>query len=308
MGSGSARGWSHIGVIRALEEARIPIDCIAGTSIGSLVGAFYITGELDFLEHFARETDWKTIFSHLDFLFPYNGLLSGKKVYKLIDDQIKIKNIEEARIPFCAIACDLETGEEIRITKGNIVDAVRGSISIPGIFIPFKKDKRSLVDGGLVNPVPINVAREMGADIVIAVDLNHGIIKKKGPSIVKKYIEKKITSREKEEDRETKRNFIMKTLKNTYKDVERTAFSRIKNWITTGNDPNIFDVIGNSINIMENQITRNNMKIHKPDILIQPAVSHLKIFDFHRAGPTIEEGYNSASALITRIRQTINEK
>ena len=161
LGSGSARGWAHIGVIDALLKENIPIDYIAGTSIGAFVGAFYAVGEFDYLKEFAQKLDWKEVISFFDVRFPSKGFLDGSRINELISKQMQNKNIEETLIPFITVATNLETGKEVLFTKGNIVDAVRASISIPGVFTPVKQNGHYLVDGGVVNPLPVDVVRNM---------------------------------------------------------------------------------------------------------------------------------------------------
>ncbi len=153
LGSGSARGWAHIGVIRALTEAGIHVDYIAGTSIGALVGAVYASGGIGTLENVVLQFDWKQIAYFFDVVLPKSGLLDGKKVSAFIRRHVKEINIEELAIPFCAVATDLGTGNEVILKQGDIIEAVRASISVPGIFTPVKKNGTILVDGGLVNPV-----------------------------------------------------------------------------------------------------------------------------------------------------------
>lgn len=180
LGSGSARGWAHMGVIKALTEADIRVDYVAGTSIGAVVGAVYASGKIGALEDVALQLDWRQIVSFLDVVFPKSGLIDGKKIADFVRTHVTPKNIEDLTLPFCAISTDLETGSEVVIRKGDVIEAVRASISIPGIFTPVRRNGMILVDGGLVDPVPVRVVREMGADFVIAVDLNHDIIVKKG--------------------------------------------------------------------------------------------------------------------------------
>ena len=179
LGSGSARGWAHIGVIRALADAGIEIKCVAGTSIGSLVGAAFALNKVDVLEEFARQLDWKQIVSFLDVTFPKSGLIDGKRITDFFRSHVQDVNIEEMSLRYCAVATDLVTGTEAVLNQGDLIEAIRASISIPGIFAPVKKDDGFLVDGGLVNPVPVSVARNMGADYVIAVNLNHDIVNKR---------------------------------------------------------------------------------------------------------------------------------
>jgi len=179
LGSGSARGWAHIGVIRALADAGIEVKCIAGTSIGSLVGAAFALNKIDVLEAFARQLDWKQIVFFLDVAFPRSGLIDGEKITDFLCGYVQEINIEELPLRCCAVATVLTTGREVILNKGNLIETIRASISVPGIFTPVKKNGSFLVDGGLVNPVPVSAARNMGADYVIAVDLNHDIFDKR---------------------------------------------------------------------------------------------------------------------------------
>lgn len=180
LGSGSARGWAHIGVIKALTEAGIHVDYVAGTSVGAVVGAVYASGRIDSFKDVVLQLDWKKIAFFLDVVFPKSGLIDGNRIAEFIRSHVGEKNIEDLSLPFCAVSTDLATGNEVIIKDGDIIEAVRASISVPGVFTPVRKKGSILVDGGLVNPVPVSVVREMGADLVIAVDLNHDIIGKKG--------------------------------------------------------------------------------------------------------------------------------
>jgi NTE family protein len=186
LGSGSARGFSHIGILRVFEEAQIPIDCIAGTSIGAIVGAFYAAGVLGRYEEFLHQLDWKeTLNFMLDPLLPVSGLLSGKKLERLFTSLLEERNIEDFALPFAAVAADVVTGEEIVLHRGNAVKAIRASMSIPGIFTPVYLEERFLVDGGIVSPVPVQAARQLGADVVIAVNLAAEMTKRTHISTVK---------------------------------------------------------------------------------------------------------------------------
>ncbi|MDY6851749.1 MAG: patatin-like phospholipase family protein [Thermodesulfobacteriota bacterium] len=300
LGSGSARGWAHIGVIRALAEAGIRVDYIAGSSIGAVVGAVFASGNTDALEDVVLQLDWRQITYFFDVILPKSGLIDGKKISTFIRNHVKGINIEELSIPFCAISTDLATGDEVAIRDGDIIEAVRASISVPGIFTPVKKNGAVLVDGGLVNPVPVSVAREMGADFVIAVDLNHDIVGRKGfrrtsapgPGV---------TSLEKENTQRAKKNKILEVLNNKLASVDFSALSQIKQWMGTEPLPNIFEVLVSSINIMETQITVTKLKTDPPDLLIQPKLGHIKFLEFNRAKEAIAEGYNETKAQLERI-------
>ncbi|WAA10614.1 patatin-like phospholipase family protein [Fervidibacillus albus] len=169
LGAGGARGLAHIGVLKVLEREKIPISMIAGSSIGALVASFYAAGQrLDQLEKFSVAFRRKYF---LDFTVPKLGWIAGNRIKDLIRMFTYNKNIEDLKIPIAIVTTDIETGERIVFRKGSIADAVRASIAIPGIFTPERIDGRMLVDGGVVDRVPISVVKEMGADIVIAVDV-----------------------------------------------------------------------------------------------------------------------------------------
>ena len=170
LGSGGARGFAHLGVIKVLVENNIPIDYIAGSSMGSLVACFYGAG-IDIESLYKLSTAFKRKY-YLDFTVPKMGFIAGKRVKELIRIFTKGKNLEELMIPVSVVATDLLSGEKVVFKEGPIDDAVRASISIPGIFVPEKVNGRLLIDGGVVDRIPVSVVKEMGADIVIAVDVS----------------------------------------------------------------------------------------------------------------------------------------
>lgn len=170
LGSGGARGFAHLGVIKVLVESGVPIDYIAGSSMGSLVACFYGAG-IEMNRLYKLSTAFKRKY-YLDFTVPKMGFIAGKRVKELIRVFTKGKRLEELMIPVSVVATDLMTGEKVVFQEGPIADAVRASISIPGIFVPEKQNGRLLVDGGVVDRVPVSVVKEMGADIVIAVDVS----------------------------------------------------------------------------------------------------------------------------------------
>ncbi len=170
LGSGGARGFAHLGIIKVLDENKIPIDYIAGSSMGSLVACFYASG-LDLKRIYKLAASFKRKY-YLDFTVPKMGFIAGKRIKEFIRLFTKGKRLEELNIPVSVVATDLTKGEKVVFTEGSIAEAVRSSISIPGIFVPEKKDGRILVDGGVIDRVPVSVVKEMGADIVIAVDVS----------------------------------------------------------------------------------------------------------------------------------------
>ncbi|WP_335870499.1 patatin-like phospholipase family protein [Bacillus sp. 2205SS5-2] len=171
LGSGGARGFAHLGVLKVLKDHHIPIDYIAGSSMGALVGAFYATGH-QMEDLYKLSTAFKRKY-FLDFTVPKMGFISGKRIKEFIHLFTHQKNLEDLSIPVSVVATDLTHGKKVIFTEGSIAEAVRASISIPGIFVPEKKDGRILVDGGVIDRVPVSVVKEMGADIVIAVDVSH---------------------------------------------------------------------------------------------------------------------------------------
>src|SRR5688572_10617640 len=173
LGSGSARGWAHIGVVRALEERGIKPDLVCGTSVGALVGAAYAAGELDRLEEWVTGLAWTTVVRLMDLTWR-GGLIRGTRLFNLFGTIFADREIDDLPIPYGVIATELESGRELWLRHGKLLDAVRASCAMPGLFTPAVRDGMVLVDGGLVNPVPVSMCRALGADLVIAVDLSWG--------------------------------------------------------------------------------------------------------------------------------------
>lgn len=267
LGGGGARGCAHIGVIKALEEAQIKVDYVAGTSIGSLIGGIYTNGNLNEFAEFLVKLRQIDILKYLDMARFGIGLLEGKKLETLLKLFIKENDFKKSRVAFAAVAADLHSGDEVIIHEGKITDAIRASIAIPGIFSAAYLNDKYLVDGGVVNPLPIDAVRQMGADIVIAVDLNHSFIQEK------------------------------------YSRKNKPRKSLWQKWFKSM--PNIIETIENSVFIMQDQITRKNLKEYPADFLIRPDLSKAKIFDFHRAEEMIEEGYEQTKKRIPKIKRVL---
>lgn len=296
LGSGSARGLAHIGVIRAVEEAGIEIDCIAGTSMGALIGAVYAAGKLDELEAVFATFDWKKTLSFFDVVLPKSGLLDGAKVGELVRGLVHAKSIEALNMPFQAVATDIANGTEVVIGSGDVIEAVRASISVPGIFTPVRSGDRILVDGGLVNPVPVSAARAMGADIVIAVDLNHEIVAGKNF--------KSLLNGMKHDDTNEAPLFArwvgdyraaMQELKQKLLGGDVPGSAQFSRWLSPEETlPNIFEVLLASINVMETSITQTRLGLDRPDVLIQPPLGDIRFMEFGRAEEIIAIGYEHA--------------
>jgi NTE family protein len=287
LGSGSSRGWAHIGAIEALEAEGIPIDCISGCSVGSYVGAIYASGSLASLKEFVLSMDGKKVFSYFDVVFPRSGLLDGtKKVADLFSMHTDVKRFSDLNIPVMMVATDLQRGEKVVLRSGDLLSALRATMSVPGLFAPARVKGRWLVDGGIVDPVPVGVARATEADVVIAVDLNSGIASRRTrlPATVS-------TDAAAEQEPKFKSELLAKLT-----DHYETAESNFKNKINEllGRDrnvPDIIDTVMSAINIMQERITRINLAVEPPDVLIQPRLGALKMMDFDQVEHTIEEGY-----------------
>jgi NTE family protein len=297
LGCGSSRGWAHIGAIEALEDANIPIDLIVGCSIGSYVGAIYASGSIKSLREFVLKMDGKKVFSYFDIVLPRSGLLDGtKKLRELFSIHTDVQNFSELKIPVMMVATDLEKGQKVVLKSGNILVALRASMSTPGLFAPARVKNRWLVDGGLVDPVPVSVARAMGADIVIAVDLNSGIISKQKRKM------QKCRSEKTPDEQEEKKNELIGKLSAYYENAELSFKTKINDLFKKeAATPDIIETVTTSINIMQDRITRINLAVTPPDVLIQPHLGELKMLDFDQVAHTIEEGYISAKEKIEDI-------
>lgn len=276
LGGGAARGWAHIGVIRALEQAGIKPDLVCGTSIGALVGAVYAAGELDQFEQWVLGLNFSEIVSYLDVSLS-SGLLKGDRLMEFFHRDFKDRNIEEMKMPFAAVATDFSNGSEIWLQKGSMFDAVRASIALPGLFTPVMYEGAILVDGGLVNPVPVSLGRAMGADVLIAVDLNSDALTRH--TNTESHVEKSSNTVTNNESNE----WIDK-LKNGLESLMPSSPS------TSPKFPSMLDVMATSINIMQVRITRSRMAGEPPDVIVTPKLADIGLLDFHRAEESIEAG------------------
>jgi NTE family protein len=311
LGSGSARGLAHIGVLRAIEENGIKIDLIAGSSIGALIGAVYAGGELTALETSFKTFDWKKLVSLLDLVLPKSGLIDGKKVMEFVSSHLIIKEIEALPIPFQAVATDILTAEQILISEGDIANAIRASIAVPGIFTPVYDAGRILVDGGLVDPVPVSVVRAMGADFVIAIDLNHATpfsqnkkplpqMKKIKVSPYSQKMDNLVTHTSNDGSYQTMVTTVTR-IKQAVSTLDHSTSTRLKKWLGADTTMNIFEIILSSINIMAAKISENRMKIDRPELIIQPPLGEVHFLAFDQSEKIIELGYQSALEALSTI-------
>jgi NTE family protein len=293
LGGGSARGWAHIGVLRALLEAGIYPDIIAGTSIGAVVGGCYVAGEIDALEQFARELTRRKVLGFLDFNFSGSGLISGHRLCSVLD--MRLKDVVIDRLPnrFVAVATEIDTGNEVWLSRGRLVEAMRASYALPGIFRPVSIDGRWLFDGALVNPVPVSVCRALGARYVIAVNVNSDSC---GHGTVVPHTELLTASEEvpapEPEEPVSYRNGMRRLLK-------RQFFGRGD----TG--PGISRVMMEAFNIVQDRIARSRLAGDPPDVMIAPRLSQFGLFDFHQANAMIKCGMAAAEREIEDIAREI---
>lgn len=306
LGSGGARGWAHIGVVDALEEAGIPVQCVAGTSMGALVGGAFASGHIRPLKEVALRLDWKqAIYYFLEVTFPRSGLIDGLKIAAFVRQHVGKTKVEFLPIPFATVATNILTGQEVVISEGDMIDAIRASISIPGIFTPVSRGGAILVDGGLVDPVPVGVARGLGADFVIAVDLNCGAVGDRVRSRARGPDHETVARKKTDRKPIHKWQDLLQNIGARIDEFDFSMLTPARKWMSRDDRPNVFDVLGNSIRIMETQITDVRLKLEPPDILIRPAVGHLSFMEFHRADEIIRAGYVATQERIGELKALV---
>jgi NTE family protein len=288
LGSGSARGWSQIGVIRELEKAGVSADVVCGTSIGALVGAAYAAGEIDRLHDWVKGLRWQAVVSMID-LRMNGGLIEGGKLVEFFRAHFRDEGI--ARLPkaFGCVATELASGREIWLREGPVIDAVRASIALPGLFTPVERDGRLLVDGGLVNPVPVSLCRAMGADIVIAVDLNWDLIGRRhwAPE------QASPPAAGSGEPGGMLATFIAK-----WRGARRDGEEE-------GGAPSLLEVLSTSLNIMQVRITQSRLAGEPADVVIRPRLAGIAAMDYHRAEASIAEGQRAAERALPLISELL---
>jgi len=285
LGSGSARGWAHIGVIRALEERGIKPDLVCGSSIGALVGAAYAAGELDRLEAWAASLTWTTVVRLMDLTWR-GGLIRGQRLFTFFRTIFGERDIDALPVPYGAVATELYSGRELWLRHGRVLEAVRASCALPGLFTPVVRDNALLVDGGLVNPVPVSMCRALGAELVIAVDLSWG---KLGP----------------------------------YRSRGRAVAPReVPGWLArlrpgwvsapppaegaAPQPPSIVEVFMTSLDIVEMRVARSRLAGDPADVLLTPLLPDFSTMDYHRAPEAIAEGRAAVARMAPLLEQVVS--
>ena len=296
LGGGAARGFAHIGVLRTLIAHGIVPNVVVGTSIGAVVGGAYAAGHLDTLEEWARGLQVRNILGYLDIRLNGSGLIGGEKLAAQLLASIGETLIEDLPLKFATVATEIRTGHEIWLTHGRLVDAMRASYALPGIFQPVLVGDRWLVDGALVNPVPVSAARALGAEIVIAANLSSDIFTHSTTI----YAHGALPPAPVETDAEAK---PPKRGLGKFFSPERTVK---REFFGGGGRPGISSVMVDAFNIMQDRITRARLAGDPPDMLISPRVGQIGWFDFHRAADLIDHGARAAERAIDSIQEAID--
>mgnify|MGYP001822093360 CR=1 FL=1 len=293
LGSGSSRGWSHIGIIRALADIGIEPDIICGCSVGAIVGASYVAGNLDALEDWVHSLTRTDVARFLDLNLSLNGFVDAPRLQAFLNRYVceERDGIEALGRPFATVSTDLATGREIWFTSGPVLSAVWASISLPGLFPPIQSNGRWLVDGGLVNPVPVSVCRALGAETVIAVNLNGDIVGKH------------LTRTKGKQSGDAADNSIMSTLRKTVKSYSPGFFHDADDKDTS---PGLFEALYSAIGITQDRITRSRMAGDPPDILLVPRLADIGLLELYRGKEAIQEGRDCVKRMLPEIEHVLH--
>jgi NTE family protein len=281
LSSGGARGFAHIGVINMLERYGYKITSVAGTSMGALVGGIYATGELKDLEDWVCSLDVMEVLKLTDISISKSGLVRGKKVIDKMKELVPDRNIENLSIPFCAVATDIINGKEKIFTEGNLYDAIRSSISIPNVFQPFQIGENFYVDGGVVNPIPVNRVKRTDNDLLFVVDVNAPVL----------------PIREEQKPEEISDRKFLKKLKLFNKKLDKTIPEHPKDKI------GMFNLTNRSVSLMLSRISTLTMEKCDADLVINISRDSFGTYDFYKAKEIIEEGAKAAEIAIKDFRK-----
>ncbi|MGB5487830.1 MAG: patatin-like phospholipase family protein [Lysobacterales bacterium] len=292
LGSGASRGWSHIGIIKALLREGIEPDIVCGTSVGAMIGASYLTGNLAKLEDWVLGSTRTDVLKFFNVKLTQSGFVDSDRMKRFLYRFVGGENLLIEQLPkrFAAISTDLQTGREVWFQEGGLAEAVRASMALPGLFPAVRHEHRWLVDGGLVNPVPVTTCRALGADIVIAVNLNSDVLgrhnqKKPDPDTLKK-------------------KGVLHNLKQTTLEYSSSMFP---NPGKQEDAPGLFASITHSINIVQDRITRSRLAGDPAEVVISPRLAHIGLLEFQRAAEAIAEGENCVISAMEDIRKVTGE-
>lgn len=297
LGSGAARGLAHIGVLKVLEEARIPISFITGTSMGAFVGAMYASGvPVEQMEQVALEIDWISMAKLLDPVIPTSGLSDGKKLVSFMSELLPARDFNQLQLPLAVTATDINTGEPVIIKQGDLLEALRASLAFPGIFSPVRFGQRFLVDGGLCSPIPIDATRSLGADKVVGVCTIPAVIKKTPEAFLPTRHSGSTTIKRWRDFFSTHR------VEQAFRSVMGQEAEESNNGATNNlKTPNIFRVCAQSVAIMENVINELHLRQNPHDLILRPKLEGITLLEFHRAKEVIAAGETATRAALPEI-------
>lgn len=290
LGAGGARGWAHIGVLQALRGINIEPDIVAGTSVGALVGAVYCMDRLDDFEDWVAQLRWRDVMAFFDISLS-GGFIEGKKLFDFLKEYFLDNHIEHLAKPYAAVATRWDNGHEVWLREGSVLDAARASLAVPGFFNPVLREGRWLLDGGLVNPVPVSVCRVLGADVVIAVA---------------------VSSRSQWALRFAGERNQAKTPVQTKASISDSLVDKITHMLRQGaasiisrskvQSPSVFDVVADSIEIMQARVMRSRMAGDPPDVLIEPFIPEVRFLEFHRGREAIDAGRKAVDDVMHQLK------
>ena len=296
LGSGGARGLAHIGAIRALEEKGFSIDCIAGSSMGALVGGMYAAGKLDVYADWVGKLEQSDVLRLVDWTLSGGGLIRGDKIINRLRTMVGEARIEELPIDFTAVAVDIEQGRELWLSEGPLFDAIRGSIAIPGLFTPHRYRGRLLVDGGILNPVPVAPTMRSISDLTVVINVN-------GPEAPGRARRTKNRRSSRRAEAETEDDDgIMERVRRFFNDL-------VDHDAEAGDDanPGLVAMLMKSLETMESVITRQHLAVFRPDLVVEVPKDACMIHEFHRADELIELGYMRTIESLERLRNAAHE-
>ncbi len=307
LGSGSSRGWAHIGILKALAEMGIHPDIVCGCSVGAIVGAAYAAGNLDALERWVLTLTRLELMRFFELNASLNGFVSRDKLQPFFHANVCDESLQIGQLPrrFASVATNLENGREIWLTEGAALDAVWASIALPGLFAPFRHHDQWLVDGGLVDPVPVSLCRAMGAEVIIAVNLNGSVARRYAYHTQKAKPDKSAASPPASADKPpNKVESMVDSLTASWR--EYSAVLLPDNGKDKNPVPGLMDAVATSLNIMQDRITRSRMVGDPPEILLTPRLENIGLLEFFRAADAIAEGRETVQRMQTDIRSLLD--
>lgn len=287
LSSGSARGWAHIGVIRALADRGMMPSVVTGASVGALVGAAYASGTLDPLQDWVCKLTQLDVWRLVDATFRGGGVMTGNRLMAAVAECVTDRPIEGLPVAYGAVATDLYTGDEVWLREGSLIGAVRASSGLPGLLAPTWYNDRWLIDGGVVNPLPVSLCRALGADFVIAVDLSRSITR----AAMRAQRNGKATTKTASAEGAAvlqRWSGLVDGLVESFRSSRR-------------DEPGLFEAMASSVNIMQERITRTRLAIEPADVVLRPDLAEFQLMDFHRAREAIDVGYAAVERAAAQV-------